>query len=92
MVEVLLYVFVAVAILFPFVIVPEILQRWGYDTKSRFVRVVVWSVFVTFLIVPAALSGALWANLSPADWVVLALVVTFAALWEYHRLHPDTFP
>ncbi len=92
MVAVLLYVLVAVAILFPFLIVPEILERWGYDPKSRFVRILVWSVFVLFLVVPAVLSGALWTALSAAEWLVLLIAVILASLWEYHRLHPDTFP
>ncbi len=92
MVAVLLYVLVAVAILFPFLVVPEVLERWGYDPKSRFVRALVWATFVLFLAVPAVLSGSVWSALSPAEWLLLLIALTFAGLWEYHRLHPDTFP
>lgn len=92
MADVLLYLLVAVAILFPFVVVPEILERWGYDPKSRFVRLLVWSVFAVFLLVPATLSGALWSALTPADGLLIVIAVTLAILWEYHRLHPGEFP
>lgn len=92
MVAVFLYVLVAVAILFPFVVVPEILERWGYDPKSRFVRLLVWTVFTVFLLVPATLSGALWTAVTPGDAVIAIFAVTLAILWEYHRLHPGEFP
>ena len=92
MVDLLLIVLIAFAILFPFLVVPELLERWGFDPKSRFVRLVVWSCFVLLLLVPAALSGALWNVLGPADWIFLFGAVAFAMLWEYYRLHPGKFP
>ncbi len=92
MVDVLLYVLIAVAVLFPFVVVPEILERWGYNPRSRFVRAVVWTTFALFLLVPATLSGALWTYLGPADYILIFGAVAFAMLWEYHRLHPGEFP
>lgn len=92
MADPLLYALIAFAILFPFVVVPEILERWGYDPKSRFARLVVWSTFVVLLVVPGALSGALWNALGPADWLILFGAVSFAMLWEYYRLHPGEFP
>ncbi len=92
MVDLLLVVLVVVAILFPFLVVPEILERWGYDPKSRFVRLLVWSTFVLLLLIPAALSGALWNVLGPGDWLLLFGAVAFAMLWEYYRLHPGEFP
>ena len=55
MVDLLLIALIFVAILFPFVVVPEILERAGYDPKSRFVRIVVWSCFLIFVIAFAML-------------------------------------
>ena len=92
MADPLLYILIAVAILVPFLVVPEILERWGYDPRSRFVRLLVWTTFVVLLLVPAALSGALWTVLGPGDWLVLFGAVAFAMLWEYYRLHPGEFP
>lgn len=92
MVDLLLIALIFVAIIFPFVIVPEILERAGYDPKSRFVRLVVWSCFLIFLLVPAALSGFLATVTSPVDWLILIFVIAFAMLWEYYRLHPGEFP
>ena len=92
MADPLLYVLIAIAILVPFVVVPEILERWGYDPKGRFVRLLVWTSFVLLLLVPAALSGALWTVLGPGDWLILFGAVCFAMLWEYYRLHPGEFP
>lgn len=92
MADVLLLMLVAVAILFPFLVVPEILERWGYDAKSRFARLVVWSCFLVLILVPAVLSGVLWNLMGPAGWLLLLAAVAFAMLWEYHRLHPWEFP
>ncbi len=92
MADPLLYVLLAVAILVPFVVVPEVLERWGYDPKTRFVRLLVWSCFAILVVVPAVLSGALWTALGPGDWLLLFGAVVFAMLWEYYRLHPGTFP
>ncbi len=88
----LLIALVSVAILFPFVVVPEILERWGYDPKGRFVRVVVWSTFLILVLVPAALSGFLATGTSLADWLILFVAIVVAVLWEYYRLHPGEFP
>jgi len=92
MVEFLLIVLVFVAILFPFVVVPEILERLGYDPKSRFVRAIVWATFLILVLVPAALSGFLATVTSPGDWFILAAAILFAVFWEYYRLHPGAFP
>ncbi len=92
MVDLLLVALVFVAILFPFVVVPEILERAGYDPKSRWVRIVVWSCFLILVLVPAALSGFLATVTSPVDWLILFFVIAFAMLWEYYRLHPGKFP
>jgi len=92
MVDFLVIALVFVAILFPFVVVPEILERAGYDPKSRLVRIVVWSCFLILVLVPAALSGFLATVTSPVDWLILFGAIAFAMLWEYHRLHPGKFP
>jgi len=92
MVDVLLIALVFVAILVPFVGVPEILERVGYDPKSRFVRMVVWSCFLILVLLPAALSGFLATVTSPVDWLILFIAIAFAMLWEYYRLHPGEFP
>lgn len=88
----LLLVLIAVAILFPFLIVPEILERWGYDPKGRFVRVIVWATFLLLVLIPAAASGFLATVTSPGDWLILAGAILFAVFWEYYRLHPGRFP
>jgi len=92
MADVLLYLLIAVAILVPFVVVPEVLERWGYDPRSRFVRLLAWTTFALLLLVPAALSTALWTVLGPGDWLLLFGAISFAMLWEYYRLHPGKFP
>lgn len=92
MVDFLLIALVFVAILVPFVGVPEVLERVGYDPKSRFVRIVVWSCFLILILLPAALSGFLSTVTSPVDWLILFFAIAFAMLWEYHRLHPGEFP
>ena len=85
-------VLVAVAIVVPFVVVPEILERWGYDPRSRFVRLLVWSCFALLLVVPVLLSGSAPTVFGAGQWLLLFAAVAFAMLWEYYRLHPGEFP
>jgi hypothetical protein len=92
MVDLLVVALIFVAILFPFVVVPEIMERAGYDPGGRFVRILVWACFLILVLVPAALSGFLATITSPIDWLILVFALVFAALWEYHRLHPRAFP
>jgi len=92
MVDLLVIALVFIAILFPFVVVPEVLERWGYDPKGRFVRLVVWATFLILVLLPAALSGFLSTVTSPGDWLILAGALAIAMLWEYYRLHPGRFP
>ncbi len=87
MVDVLIIALVFVAILFPFLVVQEVLERWGYDRRSYFVRIVVWTSFLILVLLPAALSGYL-GSIGPIGWGLLFLVIVFAMAWEYHRLHP----
>ncbi len=92
MVDLLVVVLIFIAILFPFVVIPEILERAGYDPKGRFVRLVVWACFLMLVLVPAALSGFLFSVTSPVDWLILVCAIALAMLWEYYRLHPGEFP
>ncbi len=92
MVELLLISLVFVAIIFPFLVVPEIMERWGFDPKGRFVRALVWTTFLVLVLLPAALSGFLATVTSPGDWFILAAAVLFAGFWEYYRLHMGRFP
>ncbi len=87
MVDLLIVALVFVAVLFPFLVVQEALERWGYDRRSFFVRIVVWSTFLILVLLPAALSGYL-GSIGPIGWGLLFLVIVFAMAWEYHRLHP----
>jgi len=72
--------------LFSFAVVPEILHRLGYDSRSAFVRALVWLTFLGLILVPAAATGFL-ARLTIADWVFLAAVMAVAILYEYYRLN-----
>lgn len=91
MVDFLVIALVFVAVLFPFVAIPEILERWGYDSKGRFVRIIVWACFLLLVLIPAAFSGFLATVTSPGDWLILGAAIAVAMLWEYHRLHPGKF-
>ncbi len=92
MVDVLVIALVFFAIIFPFVVVPELMERWGYDPRSRFVRLLVWAVFLILVLMPAALSGFLATVTSPVDWLILVAAIAVAMVWEYYRLHPGKFP
>ncbi len=92
MVDFLLIALIFVAIVFPFVVVPELLERAGHDPKGRFVRILVWACFLILVLLPAALSGFLATVTSPVDWLILVGAIAVAMLWEYYRLHPGQFP
>ncbi len=87
-----LSVFLAIfgAILFAFVVVPEIMERRGYDPKSIIVRFCVWATFLGIVLIPAALSGFLFSVTNLADWLLLAGALAVAILWEHYRLHPKS--
>lgn len=80
------------AIIVPFVVVPEILERYGYNPRSRFVRAVVWISFLGIVLVPATASGFLSSVGNPADWTIFVLAVLVAILYDYYRLNPDKVP
>ena len=80
------------AILVPFVVIPEILERRGRDPRSRVVRVIVWALFLAIVLVPAAASGFLFSVRNLADWFIFVVAITVAVLYDYYRLNPDKLP
>ncbi len=80
------------AILVPFLVVPEILERRGYDPRHRFVRALVWASFLAIILVPAAASGLLISVTNPVDWLIFGLAMIVAILYDYYRLNPGKVP
>ncbi len=80
------------AILVPFLVVPEILERRGYDPRSRFVRALVWTAFLAIVLVPAAASGLLISVTNPVDWLIFGVGMIVAILYDYYRLNPSKVP
>jgi len=80
------------AVVVPFVVVPEILERRGYNPRSAFVRAIVWTSFVGIVFVPAVLTGFLFTVTNPADWVLAVGFLAVAILWDYYRLNPEKVP
>ena len=74
-------------ILFCFVGVPEILQRLGYNPRSARVRAIVWLTFLAIVLIPATISGFLGSVTNVADWILFAVVIAVAILYEYYRLN-----
>jgi len=90
----LLIVFAATAsaVLGSFVVVPELLERKGYNPRSGFVRCFVWASFLLVVFVPAAISGFLFSVRNVADWAYLAVGLLVAILYDYYRLNPEKVP
>jgi hypothetical protein len=88
----LLFGSIAVAIVVPFVVIPEILERRGYNPRSGFVRAVAWVTFLAIVLVPAASSGFLISVTNPADWVLFVVAMVVAILYDYYRLNPEKVP
>ena len=82
----------ATALLVPFVVVPEILERRGFDPRSRFVRGIVWLSFLALVLVPAAARGFLASVGNPVDWVIFGVAMLVAILYDYYRLNPGKVP
>src|SRR5437867_1835691 len=80
------------AILVPFVLVPEIFERFGYNPRGTFVRGVVWALFLAIVLIPAAATGFLFSVTNVADWVLFVLALTVAILYDYYRLNPTKVP
>ncbi|HYU05830.1 MAG TPA: hypothetical protein VEM77_01450 [Thermoplasmata archaeon] len=81
------------AVVVPFVVVPEVLERkGGYNPRSGFVRGVVWASFLAIVLVPAIASGFLFSVTNPADWLIFLVAIAVAVLYDYYRLNPDKAP
>jgi len=80
------------AILIPFLVVPEILERRGFDPRSRFVRALVWASFLAIVLIPAAVSGLLISVTNPVDWLIFGGAMIVAILYDYYRLNPSKVP
>ena len=89
---VLLFAAVCAAILGPFVVLPEILERKGLDPRSARVRGLVWITFLLIVFVPATLSGYTLTVGNPADWTIFAVAMAVAILYDYYRLNPQKVP
>src|SRR5207244_10685949 len=76
----------ASAVLGSFVVVPELLERKGYNPRSGFVRCFVWASFLLIVFVPAAISGFLFSVRNVADWAYLAVGILVAIIYAYFRL------
>jgi hypothetical protein len=83
---------VAAAILVPFLVVPEIMERRGYAPHRGLVRLLVWLTFLAIVFVPAAATGYLFTVTNPADWLLGAAFLAVAVLYDYYRLNPDKLP
>jgi len=80
------------AIVIPFLIVPEVLERRGYDPRSRLVRALVWASFLAIVLIPAAASGLLLSVTNPVDWLIFGAAMIVAVLYDYYRLNPSKVP
>ena len=80
------------AILIPFLIVPEMLERRGYDPRSRLARSFVWASFLAIVLIPAAASGLLMSVTNPVDWLIFGGAMIVAILYDYYRLNPSKVP
>src|SRR5207245_11758870 len=81
-----------VAVLVPFLVVPELLERRGYNPRSAFVRGIVWASFLAIVLVPAAAVGYLFSITNPVEWLLALGFLTIALLWDYSRINPETAP
>src|SRR5438046_10392571 len=70
----------AIAVIMPFVVVPEILERKGFNPKSGSVRSLVWVSFLLIVFVPAVASGFLFSVRTLADWANLGVGLMLAIL------------
>ncbi len=83
---------ISAAILLPFLVVPEILERRGYDSRSGFVRALVWASFLAIVLIPAAAGGFLLSVTNPADWSIFIVAMVVAILYDYYRLNRSKVP
>ena len=93
MVDFLVVAAVIIAVVVPFVVVPEVAQRLGYNPQSARVRTIVWLTFLAILFVPAVvLAPGFLPGVSAADWLLFLVAVVVAILYDYYRLNPDRVP
>jgi len=81
-----------VAIIVPFLVVPELLERIGYNPRSALVRGIVWASFLAIVLVPAAAVGYVSSITNPVEWLLAVGFLTIAILWDYYRLNPEKVP
>ena len=81
-----------IAVIVPFVVVPEILERKGFNPRSASVRCLVWISFLLIVFAPAAASGFLFTVRNVADWAYLGVGLLVAILYDYYRLNPQKVP
>ena len=83
---------ICASIIGPFVVLPEILERIGLNPRSGVVRGLLWTTFLLILFVPATLSGFVFTVGNPVDWVIFAVAMAVAILYDYYRLNPQKVP
>jgi len=81
-----------VAVLVPFLVVPELLERRGHNPRSALVRGIVWTSFLAIVLVPAAAVGYVFSITNPVEWLLGLGFLTIAILWDYYRLNPEKVP
>jgi len=89
---ILLFGAICASIVGPFVVVPEILERKGFNPRSGPVRALVWITFLLILFIPATLNGFVFTVGNPADWALFAVGMAVAILYDYYRLNPQKIP
>ena len=77
------------AVLVPFVVLPELLERAGYNPRSASARAIVWISFFVIVLVPATATGFLFSVRNPIDWLLFLVFVIIAILYDYYRLNPE---
>ena len=80
---------VFISILVPFVVVPEIFERRGYNPRSAWVRGVVWASFLTIIFIPAVATGYVFTIKTATDWLLGLGFLVIAVIWDYYRLNPE---
>jgi hypothetical protein len=88
----LLFAAIAATILWSFVVVPELMERRGFNPRSGFVRGLVWISFLLIVFLPAVVTGYVFSVRNPADWVIFGLAMTVAILYDFYRLNPEKIP
>lgn len=80
------------AVIVPFLVVPELLERRGYNPRSAFVRGIIWASFLAIVLVPATAVGYVFTVTNLVDWLLAVGFLTIAILCDYYRLNPEKVP